>query len=140
MSQMVSPSLSPHLNYSLSFSSLAITLSDSRFSLFLILLSVPPFALYSSGTLQFPVPSPSCPPPPARLHQLLYSSSLLSSAPYCSINLYGRRSISARWLLFFPPFSAPLLSLSSSSPFLQQDPGLLTASITVLLPALHQLF
>lgn len=44
-------------------------------------------------------------PPPALLH----SSSLLSSAPYCSINLPGRRSISAPRLLFLPSHSAPLL-------------------------------
>lgn len=50
-------------------------------------------------------------PPP-----LLHFSSLLSSAPYCSINLSDRRSISAPRLLFFPSLSAPLFSLSSTSP------------------------
>lgn len=44
------------------------------------------------------------PPPP-----LLHSSSLPSSAPYCSINLPGRRSISAPRLLFLPSHSPPLL-------------------------------
>lgn len=62
-------------------------------------------------------PSPCRPPPP-----LLHFSSLLSSAPYCSINLSGRRSISVPRLLFFPSLSAPLFSLSSPSPCLQQDP------------------
>lgn len=62
--------------------------------------------------------SPCRPPPPP----LLRFSSLLSSAPYCSINLSGRRSISTPWLLFFPSFPAPLFSLSSPSPCLQQDP------------------
>lgn len=54
--------------------------------------------------------SPCRPPPPPP--PLLHFSSLLSSAPYCSINLTGRRSISAPRLLFFPSFPAPLSSLS----------------------------
>lgn len=74
---------------------------------------------------------------------LLYSTSplLLSPDPYCSINLPGRRSISAPRLLFFPSFSPRLqfrilfswFSISFAS-------LLLSTSITVLLPALFQLF
>lgn len=110
ISSLRSPTLLPHL--------LSITFSASAPSLSSPLLSFPQ-SPSSTPTSSPPSPchpfishpailslSPCRPPPP-----LLHFSSLLSSAPYCYINLSGRRSISVPRLLFFPSFSAPLLTL-----------------------------
>lgn len=71
----------------------------------------------------FPFLSP-CPP--------LHSSSLLSSAPYCSINLPGRRSISAPRLPFLPSLLPLFFSLSSSSSQKKCGPPLAPSAVNYL--------